>query len=188
MLFDYASPYAFLANETLAQRLPGIDVDLVPVYLRGFDSFKSGIPYSAQKLAWIVQDLRRTAEELAIPFRVPVMFPVNGLYALRGAIAAQRAGKLVAYHTPMFRAVWQDARDVASKDAVASIARELGLPEVAEALDEPAVKDALKANTEAARARGAFGVPTFFVANRPTEIFWGHDRMHHVAAALHRSS
>lgn len=186
MLFDYASPYAFLANESLATQLPGITVEHRPVYLRGFDAFKTGIPYSAPKLAWVIQDLRRCAEELAIPFRVPAAFPVNGLYALRGAIAARRANRFDAYHTAMFRAVWQQARDISSKAAVAALASELGIPEIADALDEPSIKDELRANTDAAIQRGVFGVPTFFVASCPNEVFWGHDRMHQVARAASR--
>jgi 2-hydroxychromene-2-carboxylate isomerase len=55
------------------------------------------------------------------------------------------------------------------------------MPELADALDEPSIKDELRATTEDAIRRGAFGVPTFFVGR---EMFWGHDRMHQIAKAL----
>ena len=42
-------------------------------------------------------------------------------------------------------------------------------------------KDALKAKTEAAIARGAFGAPTFFVDD---EMFFGQDRLDWVEEAL----
>lgn len=179
-LYDYASPYSFLANETLGAKLPGAEIVYRPVYLRGFDGFKTGIPFTGAKLGWMINDLRRCAAELAIDFRVPHSFPVNGLYALRGAIAAQRAGTFDRYHPTMFRAVWQHSRDVSSAAAVAALATELGFPEIAGQLDDPSIKDELRANTDEAIRRGVFGVPTFFVG---AELFWGHDRMHQVAAA-----
>jgi 2-hydroxychromene-2-carboxylate isomerase len=180
-LFDYASPYSFLANETLGAKLPGVEINYRPVYLRGFDGFRTGIPFSGTKLSWIIVDLRRCAADIGVELRVPAVFPVNGLYALRGALAAQRLGKLAAYHTPMFRAAWHHGRDISRKEAVVELATELGLAEVAALLDEPSIKDELKANTEDAIRRNVFGVPTFFVGG---ELFWGHDRMHQVANAV----
>jgi 2-hydroxychromene-2-carboxylate isomerase len=184
-LFDYASPYSFLANETLGAKLPGIEIDYRPVYLRGFESFAKTIPFTAAKLAYMIVDLRRCASDLGIELRVPNSFPVNGLYALRGAIAARRAGRFAAYHQAMFEATWQRGRDIASKDAVATLATELGFPDVAAQLDETGIKDELRANTEAAIKRGAFGLPTFFVGR---EMFWGHDRMDQVVREATRAA
>ena len=180
-LYDYASPFSFLANELVAKRFPGASIDYHPIYLRGFELFAKGLPYPATKLAYLMQALRRCAAENAIEVRLPAKFPVNGLYALRGALAAKREGCFDAYHTAMFRAAWQTGRDISSREAVAAIANELEMPAVAAALDDTALKDQLRTDTEAAAKRGAFGVPTFFVG---TELFWGHDRMHQVARAL----
>jgi 2-hydroxychromene-2-carboxylate isomerase len=47
--------------------------------------------------------------------------------------------------------------------------------------EDPDVKAELAANTETSAARGAFGVPTFFVGD---EIFWGKERLAQVAEAL----
>ena len=184
-LFDYASPYSFLANETLGAKIPGAEINYRPVYLRGFESFAKTIPFSAAKLAYMILDLRRCAAESAVELRVPNNFPVNGLYALRGALVAKRAGRFAAYHTAMFRAVWQHARDVSTSSAVAALATELGFPEVAAGLDDAAIKTELRADTEAAIKRGAFGLPTFFVG---AEMYWGHDRMDQVAAEVARVS
>lgn len=179
-LFDYASPYSFLASKSLGAKLPGIEIDYRPVYVRGFDAFAKTIPFSAAKLAYMILDLRRCAVDLGVELRVPNSFPVNGLYALRGAIAAQRAGRFAAYHERMFEAVWQRGRDIATQAAVAALAIELGFPDVASALEDRSIKDELRANTDAAIKRGAFGLPTFFVN---AEMFWGHDRMDQVARA-----
>ena len=47
--------------------------------------------------------------------------------------------------------------------------------------DDAATKAKLVAQTEAAVARGVFGVPTFFVGN---EMFWGKERLGQIAEAL----
>ena len=181
MMFDYASPWAFLANALVPRVLAGVEVKYVPVYLRGFEAFRTGLPYSNAKLAYVMRDFARCAARERIEVTVPSVFPVNGLYALRGALVAQRAGKFDAYHAAAFRAVWQEGRDLSSRQGVVDFANELGVAEVADAIDEPAIKDALRAQTESAIARGAFGVPTFFVGD---ELFWGHDRMAFVAEAV----
>jgi 2-hydroxychromene-2-carboxylate isomerase len=46
---------------------------------------------------------------------------------------------------------------------------------------EPDVKAALVANTEAAVARGAFGIPTFYVGD---EMFFGKERLGQLEEAL----
>jgi len=179
-LFDYASPWSYLADATLARHFRPGQVTYVPVYLRGFESFSQGVPYTPAKMAYLLKDLVRSAAHAEVPVKMPPVFPINGLYALRAALAAQRDGGFAELHAALFHAAWRDGRDVSSKDAVAGLARELGLPAVAEALDDPAIKEALKTNTEKGVARGAFGVPSFFVGE---DLYWGHDRMHLAAAA-----
>ena len=46
---------------------------------------------------------------------------------------------------------------------------------------DPAIKEALKANTEEAVRRGAFGAPTMFVGD---QMFFGQDRLDFVREAL----
>jgi 2-hydroxychromene-2-carboxylate isomerase len=182
-LFDYASPWSYLANASLARHFDPAAVTFVPIYLRGLESFRNGLPYSPAKLAYIFKDFVRCAAQLEVPVTMPPVFPVNGLYALRGALAAQRDGAFDAYHAAMFRAAWKEGRDVSSREVVAAVAREAGAPGAAAALDDPDIKEALRATTDRAIARGAFGVPTFFVGE---EMYWGHDRMHLAAAEARR--
>jgi 2-hydroxychromene-2-carboxylate isomerase len=179
-LYDYASSYSYLASERIASELAGVTVAYRPIYLRGFEAFTKGPPFSAAKLAYMAKDLQRCAAELGLPVAMPASFPVNGVYALRGAIAAQRAGVFERYHAPMFRAIWAERREGSTRDGVAAIMRELGLPELVDGLDDPSIKDELRQATADAAARGAFGAPTFVVG---AELFWGHDRMHQVARA-----
>lgn len=179
-LFDYASPYSFLANETLGAKLPAAQIVYQPIYLRGLELFAKGIPFTASKLAFLVRDIQRCAADDGIELRVPGSFPINGVYALRGAIAARRVDRFADYHRTMFRAAWQLGRDISRKDTVIAIGAELGI-DLAETIDDPTIKDELRATTTAAEKRGVFGAPTFFVGDA---MFWGHDRVHQVARAL----
>jgi 2-hydroxychromene-2-carboxylate isomerase/ketosteroid isomerase-like protein len=172
--FDYASPWSFLASSAAAERFAGIAVAYLPVYLRGFDAFREGVPYSPAKLAYLLEDATRSAALLGVTMKAPSTFPINGVYALRGAIAAQREGVFEAFHRATFAAAWQEDRGIGDREVVKAIAREVGAPAVAEAVDDPAIKEALRSGTEAVVKRGAFGVPTFLVGGR---IFWGQDRM-----------
>jgi 2-hydroxychromene-2-carboxylate isomerase len=169
--FDYASPWAYLASELAASRLPGVEIRWRPIYLRGLETFSKGLPYTSNKLRYIGQDLIRCAAYENVAVRMPTNFPINGLYAVRGALAAIAGGVFDRYHLAMFRAAWRDDRDVGDKAVVNAIIGELGLQLDIEA---PAVKDQLKRDTAEAEARGVFGVPSFFVGD---ELFWGHDRM-----------
>jgi len=180
LLFDYASPWAYLADALVPLRFAGIDVTYRPIYLRGLESFATGIPYTAAKAQYVVRDFARCAAHEGVAFTAPPVFPINGLYALRAAIAAERDGSFAKVHAALFRAAWREARDVSSKAIVGEIAREAGAPAVAEALDDEGIKRELRARTEAAAARGVFGVPSFFAGG---ELFWGHDRMEYAARA-----
>lgn len=174
LAYDYASPWSFLACATVRERFAGLAVVYLPAYLRGFDAFREGVPYSPAKLAYLLQDFQRLADQLGIDVRAPSAFPINGVHALRGAIAAQREGVFHDYHRAVFAAAWQEDRNVSDPEVVRAIAREVGAPAVADAIGEPGIKDALRAGTEAVVRRGAFGVPTLFVGE---QMFWGQDRM-----------
>jgi 2-hydroxychromene-2-carboxylate isomerase len=63
--------------------------------------------------------------------------------------------------------------------AVAEVAQPLGIEPTAllAAVNDPAVKERLRSETEAALARGVFGSPFIIVDGEP---FWGHDRLEQV--------
>jgi 2-hydroxychromene-2-carboxylate isomerase len=184
-LFDYASPWAYLASELLERRLPGASIDWRPIYLRGLETFAKGLPYGSRKLAYIGRDFQRCAEHEGVATRFPDVFPINALYALRGALVALEAGRFAAYHRAMFQAAWRDNRDVSRKEVVVAVAAEAGedAARFAAALDAPAIKEWLRDATARAEARGVFGVPSFFIGD---ELFWGHDRMEYVQRAALR--
>src|SRR5256885_4681254 len=125
-LFDYASPWAYLANALLPRRLPGAELVYRPIYLRGLETFARGLPYTGAKLRYTGADYLRCAAHEGVATRFPTVFPINGLYAVRGALVALASGGFADYHAQMFAAAWRDDRDLSRKDVVIAIAREAG--------------------------------------------------------------
>ena len=88
-----------------------------------------------------------------------------------------------AFHEGAFRAMWNDGLDLADEAVVRDLVTKAGgnADAVLARCAEPEVKNALRANTEEAVERGAFGAPTFFVGD---ELFFGNDRLDFVEEAL----
>jgi 2-hydroxychromene-2-carboxylate isomerase len=109
-------------------------------------------------------------------------FPVNTLLAMRGAVAAEQLGCGPAYREAMYTALWQDGLKLDDPEVWAGVLAVAGLDAAAlgAAVQDPAVKAALAASTDAAVARGAFGVPSFFLGN---EMWFGKDRLRDVVEA-----
>jgi 2-hydroxychromene-2-carboxylate isomerase len=83
----------------------------------------------------------------------------------------------------VFHHMWIAPKKMDDPEVVRAALVESGIdPALFERAQAPDVKAALIANTEDAVARGAFGIPTFFVDE---EIFFGKDRLRDVEEAIH---
>jgi 2-hydroxychromene-2-carboxylate isomerase len=186
--FDFTSPWAYLADLRIDDALAGTDARVVrvPVYLRGFEMFRSGVPYASEKLVYIGRDLARHAERFGVPLRFPHRFPIDALRALRAMVHLEGTPHADAFRKAAFAAAWAEDRDLASSEVVLDVAESVGASraEVLAALGDPTVKARLRDNTDRAIARGAFGVPTFFIGD---EMFWGQDRIDFVRWAVDKA-
>ena len=97
----------------------------------------------------------------------------------RGAIAAQRQGCFERYVDEVYRHMWCEPKKMDEPEVIRAALIESGLPADAliEAMQDPEIKSALIANTEASVSRGVFGSPSFFVGD---ELFFGKDRLREV--------
>ena len=174
--FDFISPYAYLAFEKLPEALKGLSyrVDYRPVLFAGLLKHHGqlGPAEIASKRDWTYRQVLWLAHAQGIPLQLPAAHPFNPLGVLRLALACGRDGLVNRYVAEaVFRHVWRGGADAADARRLA----ELGVllqPQRDPAGD--AVKGELKANTEAALARGLFGVPTCEVDGR---LFWGFDAL-----------
>ena len=181
--FDYGSPASYLAYTqmpAIAQRT-GATIIYRPMLLGGvFKATGNASPITIPaKGKYMASDLALWAAHYQVPMKMNPFFPINTIRIMRGAIAAQSAGCFPAYHATMFRAMWVEGVNLGDTETVAQVFRKVGVDPAA--VEREDVKERLRANTDEAVARGAFGAPTFFVGDA---MFWGNDRMHFVEAAL----
>jgi len=191
-IYDFGSPNAFLARQVLpaiAART-GAAINLIPCLLGGiFKATNNRSPGEAfgevkGKLAYEGLETRRFIARHGIEgFCMNPHFPVNTLTIMRGLIAARRMGVGDAYLETVERAMWRGGEKMDDPQVVARVLTAAGLdaPALLAATQDPDVKAELVANTEAAVARGVFGIPTFFVGE---EMFFGKDRLGQVEEAV----
>lgn len=191
-IFDFGSPNAYLAHKVLpgVAARTGATVNLIPCLLGGiFKATNNRSPGEAfgevkGKLAYEALETRRFVQKHGISaFQFNPHFPVNTLLIMRGLIAARGMGVGERYLEVVLAAMWEQGEKMDDPEVVARVLTAGGLDARAllEATQDPAVKAELVANTEAAVARGVFGIPTFFVGG---EMFFGKDRLGQVEDAV----
>ncbi len=171
--FDVISPFAYLQLEQLDRLQAAHDIVIRPrpIVLGALLNHwgQKGPAEIGAKRVFTYRHALFRAQQLGMPFRMPPAHPFNPIKALRLTLAMD--GSLDAVRA-VFRHIWRDGNDVASPEGFAALCEAVGFPAGATAVDQPAVKDALRAHTDAAIALGVFGVPTL-VHNG--ELFWGED-------------
>lgn len=192
LIFDFGSPNAYLTLKALPELLArtGAELIITPCLLGGiFKATGNKAPMvqyaeAPAKLAYEHLEMRRFIEKHRITkFRLNPHFPVNTLTIMRGAIVAAEDGKLPAYVEAVNRAMWEDGLKMDDPEVAAAFLSANGFdgPALLARTQQDAIKAKLIANTEAAVARGVFGIPTFFVDG---EMFFGKDRLDQVEDAL----
>jgi 2-hydroxychromene-2-carboxylate isomerase len=176
--FDYISHNAYIAWVRIHDiaRTAGRRVVPVPTLFAGLLNAHGqlGPAEIPAKAWWMAKDVLRKAALLGIPLARPASHPFRPLLALRVSSLDMDPATQRLLIEALFRATWVDSRDVSAEDVVAEVAREVGLDgeqAVADASSER-IKTRLRDQTDAAIAKGVFGVPTVEVGG---EIFWGYD-------------
>ena len=171
--FDVISPFAYLQLEQLDRLQAAHDIVIRPrqIVLGALLNHwgQKGPAEMAPKRVFTYRHALFRAQQLGMPFRMPPAHPFNPIKALRLTLAMD--GSLDAVRA-VFRHIWRDGNDVASPEGFAALCEAVGFPEGVTAVEQPAVKDALRAHTDAAIALGVFGVPTLV---HDGELFWGED-------------
>lgn len=185
LYFDFVSPYAYLALTQVQAfgQQHSIEWKLRPV-VYGALLNATGLIGPAEvdiKRRYTFRDIQRTAQLLEIPLVGPPQHPFRSLEALR-AVCLYRDHELgLPFAVQLATACWGEGRPLTEPATIAQAATAVGLgaADLAERINDPEVKGALRESTEAALEEGVFGVPTFRCAD---ELFWGHDRLDHLAA------
>lgn len=182
---DFVSPYAWLAFERLPEELEGLSysVEYRPVLLGALLQQHSnpGPAGIAPKRDWTYRHVTWLGHALGVPLQMPTQHPFNPLGLLRQALACSSDGRINRFVAEtLLRHVWVGGHGAMDAARLAQLAQELA-PQLQPETDSERVKALLRANTDAAAARGVFGVPAFAVDD---QLFWGLDSLPMLRAYL----
>jgi 2-hydroxychromene-2-carboxylate isomerase len=187
--FDYGSPYSYIANAVLPDLAQRHAAELIyrPMLLGAvFKATGNQSPVQvpvASKRAYGAVALRRTAAYYGVAIAMNPHFPINTLNLMRAAVAARHEGVFDRYHAAVYPAFWVKGLDLGDPAVVADLLSAAGLDaaRLAEQANASAAKDELRATTEEAVARGAFGAPSIFFGG---ELYFGVDHLPFLERAL----
>jgi 2-hydroxychromene-2-carboxylate isomerase len=179
-LFDFVSPYAYLASTQIREVgvRHGRDVEAVPVLFAGMLNATGGRGPAEMpaKREYMYRDALRLARALDVPIRAPATHPFNPLIALRATACVEEGAARWRLVDALFRAAWASSERIDEPVVVARAADDAGLDGRAllAMADAAEAKARLRRTTDDALAVGAFGVPTMLVGD---ELFWGVDSL-----------
>ncbi|MCR6736582.1 MAG: 2-hydroxychromene-2-carboxylate isomerase [Afipia sp.] len=186
--FDCSSPWTYLAftNIQPLAKEAGAEITWKPFLVGGVFNTVNKTMYETRanpvpaKQAYTAKDMADWARLAGIRIKMPpTVFPVNAVKSMRGCIWVQQQhpDKLVPFAKAVFRSYWGDDQDISKDEVLAKICERAGLDpaKFLAGIGEQAIKDQLKANTDEAIARGAFGSPTIYLDK--TDMYFGNDRL-----------
>jgi 2-hydroxychromene-2-carboxylate isomerase len=195
-IFDFGSPNAYLVHKVIPkfEAETNVRFNYIPCLLGGiFKATGNQAPMKTnaavrKKLDYDRLEFMRFLQVHNLnEFTFNPHFPVNTLLLMRGAVAAQRCGELLAYIDAGLHHMWEEPKDMADPEvaAAALTSSRLDGTAIMQATQDPEIKAELVANTTDAVERGAFGVPTFFVGD---EMFFGKERLGQVCEEVERQN
>ena len=187
-LYDFGSPNAYLVHRAI-EDMGNVTFRYIPVLLGGiFKATGNQSPMQAYghipaKRDYDMLEMHRFMTRHDINnFKMNPNFPVNTLLLMRGAVAAEALGCAPDYIEAMMTGMWEQGLALADPEVWAAALAAAGLPvaELTAGAADADNKAKLIANTEAAVARGVFGIPSFFLGD---ELYFGKDRLRDVVEA-----
>lgn len=184
--FDCSSPWTYFAFESLLrlQQDVGATVAWRPILVGGvFNAVNPSVHAAREnpvppKVAYGKKDQMDWARYLGLRMVYrPTVFPVNSVKAMRGCTWLEGSDRLVPFARATFAAYWGDDADISQVPVLAAICRTAAVDADAlfAAIEQPAIKDKLRATTQELIDRGGFGSPTMFVGG--DDMYFGNDRM-----------
>jgi 2-hydroxychromene-2-carboxylate isomerase len=184
LFFDLASPYAYLAVERGA-RVFKASPELQPILLGAIFKLRGSGSWAAtdERAAGMAEVEKRAALYGLPPLVWPPDWPCNSLAGDRAAIWAGGQGRREAFVQAVFAREFTRGEDIADLEVLRAAASDVGLDpdELTEAVQSPAIKQALREATEQAWNLGVRGVPSVRIGAR---VFFGDDQLEEAAAAL----
>lgn len=169
--FDFISPFAYLQLARFTELPQNLDINLKPVLFGSLLKHwgQLGPAEIPPKRRFVYRFFKWNADRLDLPFIMPPSHPYNPLPALRLCVAA---GSQLHQVKEIFNVIYGQGIQPDSAVGIQAIAKAVGITDPDTVINDQAVKQKLRENTELAINEGVFGVPSFVVNN---EVFWGGD-------------
>ena len=188
--FDLSSPWTCLAFHNIQPIIEdnGADIIWKPFLVGGVFNAVNQDVYAARenphnrKFVHSFRVLKDWAALAGLPMNFPSEHhPVKSVHAMRLCCALEDdQAALHKFATAAFNAYYGDQRNLDDPEVLIAIANEVGLDGTALAAQsqDQAIKDRLRANTEEAISRGAYGSPSIFVPFGEGErMYFGNDQL-----------
>jgi len=181
--YEFASTYSYLAAMRIDDLALEYDVDvrwrpflLGPIFkAQGWDT--SPFNVYPDKGRYMARDLERLAEAQGLPkFKMPKTFPAHSILPSRVALCFKGEMR-AAFSRAAYDAEFAAGKDIADPKVIEAVLTALGedAAKIFEKVNTQPIKDALRAETEAAQKLKIFGAPAFVTEDG--EMFWGNDRL-----------
>lgn len=192
--YDLSSPWTFIAFTNLAgvEERTGVAAHLRPVLVGGIFNAVNQSVYEARAQAdnpklihnfRVMMDWGKQAGlDLVFP---PPGHPAKSILAMRMACALEdNQEKLRAFSKAAFSRFWLDGENLDEPATLIAAAGDAGLDgeALAAQTQQQEIKDRLRANTEEAIERGAYGSPSIFVDEK--WMYFGNDQLPLVEARI----
>lgn len=167
--FDFISPFAYLHWPKVRALMAEREVQPMPILFAAvLDAHgQKGPAEIPGKREFTYRHVLWQARREGVALQFPPTHPFNPIAALRLSIAAGNTPEAI---DAIYDWIWAQGQAGDSAQALQPVMQRLGI--TPDALAADAVKQALRANTDAALAAGVFGVPTLAVGET---LFWGND-------------
>ena len=184
--FDFSSPYGFLASEKIEALAAkhGRGVAWHPILLGVIFKQTGAVPLTTVPLKgdYSRRDMARSARFHGIAgFRMPSVFPIATQAPARIVlwVRSRDAALTSKVIHALYRAFFVEDRNISDADTAADVAGAAGVDRTSAraAVDDTAIKDALRRENELAIAAGVCGSPFIVVDSEP---FWGVDHLDQV--------
>lgn len=192
--YDLSSPWTRVAFHNIQPLIQKAEAEVTwrPFLVGGVFNAVNQSVYAARanpddpKFRLTFHWLLEWAELAGVPMNFPSPHhPLKSVLGMRACCALEDdQPALLAFTEAAFHAYFAEQRNLDDPQEVAAIADECGLDGTALVAQtaEQAIKDRLRANTEEAVERGAFGSPTIII--NESKLYFGNDQLPLVAQKL----
>jgi len=180
--FSIGSTYTYLTVHRLAgiENETGLEAAWRPFSVRAIMQEMNNVPFAGKpaKEKYMWRDFQRRAGRIGIDIELPIAYPLEHFdRANRVAILAAREGWCEDYVRAAYRYWMQQGLPAGGEENLGKSLADAGqsVQRVMDLAGSAEVEQEYLAATDAARALGIFGSPSFVVDGR--ELFWGDDRL-----------